>query len=327
MPKSSTAIVTPCPRSAVRIGRARARSDISELLGDLQLQRRRRQAPLRRASPRPPSGRSVSTQRAAPSRFTATGEVERPAPRQFAAWSSAISQDPSGHRTHQARPPRPGPGRRRAGADRGSGAASAPGPRRRGPAPVVEVHLGLVVHDELVRVEGGAELLGERAAARRRRVVAAVHDVPAHRLRAVHRHVGLAQQGRQVRAVLGVQRDPGARRRRAPRARRGGTVPSRAPDAAGHRGRFGRARALQEDRELVPAQPYQHVVRAQAVPQALGDLDQQLVTGVVPERVVDLLEPVQVEQQQGLALRGLAPAGSARRAAGPAGWAGRSGRR
>ena len=59
---------------------------------------------------------------------------------------------------------------------------------------------------------------------------------------------------------------------------------------------------VEQDRELVAAQPGQQVTGVQLLGQAGPDLDQQPVPGVVAEAVVDLLEPVQVQHQQGTSL-------------------------
>ena len=66
----------------------------------------------------------------------------------------------------------------------------------------------------------------------------------------------------------------------------------------------------QQDGELVAAEPGQHVARPQRGAQPRADLAEQVVAGVVAEAVVDLLEPVEVEQQQ----RGRAPGGRRGRA-------------
>ena len=53
-----------------------------------------------------------------------------------------------------------------------------------------------------------------------------------------------------------------------------------------------------EDRELVAAEPGHGVALADHRPEPRGDQPEQLVTHVVPEGVVDLLEVVEVQQQQ-----------------------------
>ena len=55
---------------------------------------------------------------------------------------------------------------------------------------------------------------------------------------------------------------------------------------------------LQHDRELVAAQPGERVLVAQQLAQPRADLPQHLVARVVAERVVELLEAVEVDEQQ-----------------------------
>jgi hypothetical protein len=61
----------------------------------------------------------------------------------------------------------------------------------------------------------------------------------------------------------------------------------------------GRRELGQDEAELVAAEPRDGVVGADGVGQPGGDHLQQLVAGVVAEGVVDLLEPVQVDQHDG----------------------------
>ena len=53
------------------------------------------------------------------------------------------------------------------------------------------------------------------------------------------------------------------------------------------------------DRELVTPEPCHRIRVARAVLQTPSDLTQQQIPDVVPERVVDVLEIVQIDQQQG----------------------------
>ena len=55
---------------------------------------------------------------------------------------------------------------------------------------------------------------------------------------------------------------------------------------------------VEHDRELVAAEPRERVAGPQRLLQARADLAQDLVAGVVAERVVELLEAVEVDQQQ-----------------------------
>ena len=63
-------------------------------------------------------------------------------------------------------------------------------------------------------------------------------------------------------------------------------------------GRAAVGQPAQQHRELVAAEPREHVAAPQRAAQPLGDVAQEPVAVVVAERVVDLLEPVEVDQQQ-----------------------------
>ena len=118
-------------------------------------------------------------------------------------------------------------------------------------------------------------------------------------LGAVHRDVGALQQHARLVAVLAGERDADARGQRHGHL---GQV-ERLLEAGQQLARDGarldrRVQVGQADRELVAAQPRDRVGPAQRGAQPLGDLAQQQVAGVVAERVVDVLEAVEVEQQQ-----------------------------
>ena len=112
----------------------------------------------------------------------------------------------------------------------------------------------------------------------------------------VHRDVGALEQAGASRRARGrarcrcwrrVHADP-ADGERAPRAR-----------AQPRRRRWPSLVAgVEHDGELVAAEPRQRVARAQRLLQARAELAQHLVAGVVAERVVELLEAVEVDQQQ-----------------------------
>ncbi len=59
-----------------------------------------------------------------------------------------------------------------------------------------------------------------------------------------------------------------------------------------------RTRTAQQRAELVPAQAADDVAAAQAVRQRAADAREDIVACCVPERVVDLLEPVEVDDEQ-----------------------------
>ncbi len=124
---------------------------------------------------------------------------------------------------------------------------------------------------------------------------------PAALLRSVHRGIGVAQE--RLGSVVGStrQRDPDARGR-------DHDAPVRQRDGLGQRARepfrhdprvVFPAQALADDHELVATEPRDRVRSLQAPLDPPRDLDEQLVTGVVPQAVVDHLEAVDVEEQHG----------------------------
>ena len=123
---------------------------------------------------------------------------------------------------------------------------------------------------------------------------------PAGRLGRVHGHVGVAQEPLGVLVAASGQADPDA------------GPGQHLPPGHGHRGaQDGRHPLAQGDRlalvgdlgdehgELVAAEPGRQVARPQAAPEPLGHHPQDLVAGGVAEAVVDRLEVVQVQQEQG----------------------------
>jgi len=118
-------------------------------------------------------------------------------------------------------------------------------------------------------------------------------------LGAVHRGVGVAQDHRAVLGAGGLGDADARVHHGLPALQDDGTL-QRRQDPLGHlRAGQGAATAREQDGELVAAQPRGEVVLAHAGGDPLGDLDEQLVTGAVPEAVVDRLEVVQVEHQDG----------------------------
>src|SRR6202011_1821185 len=55
----------------------------------------------------------------------------------------------------------------------------------------------------------------------------------------------------------------------------------------------------QQDDELIAARPGDHVARVERLAQTRGDFTQDAVADAVTERVVDRLEPVEVDVEQG----------------------------
>jgi hypothetical protein len=169
--------------------------------------------------------------------------------------------------------------------------------------PAGQIDLRLVVQHELVRDQRRPKFLeGAQpgvAVAVVDRVVDAVPAAP--HLGPVHRHVGLAHQDAEAVAVIRAERDPDTRARlqRDTFER----VRYREGRLQGHRDALGLLPAgiAEEDRELVAAEPHEEVVRAEPGPEQAAHLHEEYITDVVPEAVVDLLEPVQVQQEKRVA--------------------------
>ena len=166
----------------------------------------------------------------------------------------------------------------------------------------LHVELGLVVQDELARVgEGGAQL-GDQRQAERAVVVEhpVVHRQPQMRLlRDVHGDIRVLQQGLEIGAVLRRDGDADA----GLDVEAGSLEHERSgefgPDAPAQRLRVHRiGNVRQQDDELVTAEPGDAVALAHDGGQPRADLLQQQVAMVMAESVVDLLEPVEVEEQQ-----------------------------
>jgi hypothetical protein len=130
----------------------------------------------------------------------------------------------------------------------------------------------------------------------------------AARLGRVHGDVGALHQRLDVAAVLGEHRDPDAGADEQRQALEAERLLDRAGQLDGDLlGLLDRRAGRQQDRELVAADAGDQLGAGDSGLQAGADLAQQPVTGLVAERVVELLEVVEVDQQQrelGLALAG-----------------------
>jgi hypothetical protein len=123
--------------------------------------------------------------------------------------------------------------------------------------------------------------------------------VPPAVLHVVHRHVGVLHQHVGVAAVVGVEGDAGARREVELAALDDVRRPELAQQVLRDRCGVGRiAHFLQHHDELVAAEPRHGVAAAQRPRQPRRHLLEDLVADVVAERVVDVLEPVEVEEHQ-----------------------------
>ncbi len=120
-------------------------------------------------------------------------------------------------------------------------------------------------------------------------------DTRALVLRVVHRDVCPLEQSRDIVPMLGCERDPGrgGDRERDPIDvhRLGDRREQVAHDA---QSLFGPDDVRNDDRELVTSQSGDSRTATARTHEALGDLTQQPVAGVVAERVIDFLETVEV---------------------------------
>ena len=167
-----------------------------------------------------------------------------------------------------------------------------------------DVGLGLVVQLELLVLERGAQLAGEREAARRVVVLLRLveREAAAGLLGRVHGDVGALDQDLDVVAVVGVagDADRAAHLERQPVDHE--RLAQRGLEDLGHRlGVVGAEHVGQQHAELVAAEAGHGVGGAQRRLEALGDLLEQHVAVVMAERVVDLLEVVEVHDHHGRA--------------------------
>ena len=194
-------------------------------------------------------------------------------------------------------------------------------PEQRARAEVVD---GLVVEPELVLGQRAPQPRGERQAAV---AVAGVLRVEGIRVAAgalglVHRGVGVLEQLSGDDAVVRADRDADRGSEPELGSVEHERVVERGQDLGGHRLGAGRLDAGADQHELVAAQPGQQVAGAGDVADALGDLDEHLVPGGVPERVVDELEVVEVDVQRRDRRRRRAARGRARGPGAPRRWRG-----
>ena len=173
--------------------------------------------------------------------------------------------------------------------------------------------LGLEVQHQLAFVERLGEFGEQQQLVGRVGVGAPVVEAHAQAvvLGPVHRHVGGAQQLVAVGAVLGVQGQPEARADLQAHAADVEGALERVADPMGAlQRRIGGFRVAQQDRELVAAQPAgQRVLVPRHALEPLRDRAQEIVADLVPQRVVDLLEPVEVEQHDRRPGAGAQPVG------------------
>ena len=166
---------------------------------------------------------------------------------------------------------------------------------------VVEVDDGLEVELQLVPALGAAEERGELAArgGRVEQLLAEGDHLAATRgLRGIHRDVGVPEQVLARRAVGTAQRVADARAH----DRRGVVELDRLDDpleeaVADQRDVARTVDVLEQDRELVAAEPARGVARPDDRPDAVGNDPERAVALRVPEPIVQVLEVVEVDEQ------------------------------
>ena len=167
--------------------------------------------------------------------------------------------------------------------------------------PGAQIHLGLEPREDVARGQGIAQLLLVAEAALDRLPQLGVEHldaVPSPLLGPVLRGVGVGEERLRVVGRVEVGRDPDARRDVEAPARDLERVAERVRDPLGDRDRLVPAvDPVEQQRELVAAETGEQVLAAHHALEAARDLGEQQVADAVTERVVDDLEPVDVEVQ------------------------------
>ncbi len=142
--------------------------------------------------------------------------------------------------------------------------------------------------EDTARLDGRRHLVAEEA-----------EGAAAVRLGAVQRHVGVLEQRIGAGALGRGQRDADAGADLDQVIVDAIALAQPLDDAAGKRGGvFGRRDVLLEHDELVAAEAGDEILGPQHLAQTIGDGAQQLVAAGVTERVVDLLELIEVDEEQ-----------------------------
>ena len=168
---------------------------------------------------------------------------------------------------------------------------------------VAHVHHRLVVQLDLVAVDRAPQVGGERealdGAGQHRRLERAVARLAAS-LRRAHREVGRAHELVGVGQVAARDGDADARAQLEPAPAEVERAREREQDPLGDARRAVRlGEVLDQHGELVAAEPRDGVGGAQHAPQAPAHLEQHLVAAAVAEGVVERLEVVEVDEQDG----------------------------
>ena len=181
-----------------------------------------------------------------------------------------------------------------------------------GDAPASDVHHRLIVDDELLGFEGVLELVTERSCGEITGTQFGAEHPPtalAAGLRRVHRRIRLSEQVVEPFAVRERGDADAHTDRDVARGERPGTFELPHDPLGDQRGSL--ERLLQHDPELVATESSDGVDLAQRVTKPPGDVDENLVSGLVAKRVVHRLETVEVQVQD--RDRGSLPAGSSER--------------
>ena len=178
----------------------------------------------------------------------------------------------------------------------------------------IHADLRLVVDQELVFSPGLAQIRRESCIGGDQRLhlrVEKAHCVAARVLGLVHREIGLLEQFADAARRLAEQRDADAAGTvvqvtwKHVRLAQRGQDPVADDACRGRRLQWLETGIFDQDHELVAAQPRHRVALGDARTQPLGHLLQQHVALLVPERVVEDLEVVQVNEHQGALARPL----------------------
>src|SRR5581483_1296263 len=160
----------------------------------------------------------------------------------------------------------------------------------------------LVMEDEFAALDRAAQVIFQMQAAHGLRVHGLVENLVAGnavRLGAVHRRIGVAQEVFRVlvteRAVRNADAD--GRKNLIPVQVEG--LFEQLLNPLGHLTGFADSDFIEQDRELVAAEPRNRVAGPEAVFQAARDRDQQVIADHVPQTVVDDFEAVEIQEEDG----------------------------
>jgi len=184
-------------------------------------------------------------------------------------------------------------------------AGAAPAYQRLGAAdaPGDDIHLGLEEQHEFLVVDGAPQGVlhvqaGHRLGIHLRREEA--EGVAARLLGAVHGRVGILDQGIGIDGIVGIHGNADAHRHRHFMALQVEGLAHRFADLVDHA--HGMLRPFgqhQDGGKFIAAETADGVAHAQAVDEAAGKLAQQIVADGVAQRVVDILETVDIHEQHG----------------------------